>query len=268
MQISNLKKHYGKNVVLEDLTYSISNSCTLILGDNGSGKTTLFKILGGIIKEYSGDIDVKDDVSLLLDEDCLFQFKSGIENIEYFLNKQEEVLALKYAKVFLMDDYISNKVKTYSSGMKKKLSLIISMARDKKTLLLDEPTNYLDVKSVDLLKQILIELKKEKQIIISSHDVAILDDILIDDIALLKNHKLIKINRSIFAYDYYMVKTINPIQKISYEYFMDNDYYVFKVKKDDFNLFSKEMSEYIIKEMTPLSYFHPVYLGDLYEKDN
>ena len=49
---------------------------------------------------------------------------------------------------------------------------------------------------------------------------------------------------------------------------MDNDYYVFKVKKDDFNLFSKEMSEYIIKEMTPLSYFHPVYLGDLYEKDN
>ena len=133
--------------------------------------------------------------------------------------------------------------------------------------MLDEPTNYLDVKSVDLLKQILIELKKEKQIIISSHDVAILDDILIDDIALLKNHKLIKINRSIFAYDYYMVKTVNPILKISYEYFMDNDYYVFKVKKDDFNLFSKEMSEYIIKEMTPLSYFHPIYLGDLYEKD-
>ena len=109
--------------------------------------------------------------------------------------------------------------------------------------------------------------QKEKQIIISSHDVAILDDILIDDIALLKNHKLIKINRSIFAYDYYMVKTVNPILKISYEYFMDNDYYVFKVKKDDFNLFSKEMSEYIIKEMTPLSYFHPIYLGDLYEKD-
>ena len=142
MQINNLSKKYGKNTILNYINYNIEHKCTVILGDNGSGKTTLFKILGGIIKKYDGSIDIKNDSSLLLDDDNLFKYKNGIENIEYFLNELEREKVKKYVDYFLMNDYIGNKVKTYSSGMKKKLSLVISISKDKKNLLLDEPTNY------------------------------------------------------------------------------------------------------------------------------
>lgn len=268
MQINNLSKKYGKNTILNYINYNIEHKCTVILGDNGSGKTTLFKILGGIIKKYDGSIDIKNDSSLLLDDDNLFKYKNGIENIEYFLNELEREKAKKYVDYFLMNDYIGNKVKTYSSGMKKKLSLVISISKDKKNLLLDEPTNYLDIKSVDLLKELLIELKKEKNIIISSHDVAILDDNLIDEILLLKNHSIKKIDKNLFDFDYYKVKTINKIDEISYDYHIENDYYIFKVRKTDFLNFSFALEKYVIKEMIPIDYFDPIYLEDLYEKDN
>ena len=103
MQINNLSKKYGKNTILNYINYNIEHKCTVILGDNGSGKTTLFKILGGIIKKYDGSIDIKNDSSLLLDDDNLFKYKNGIENIEYFLNELEREKAKKYVILFLIN---------------------------------------------------------------------------------------------------------------------------------------------------------------------
>lgn len=267
MQISNLTKKYDKKIVLNDINITFNKSCSLLLGENGSGKTTFFLIVAGIIKKYSGEIDVKDNVSLLLDEPNLFKYKTGIENLDYFLLKEEKAVALEYVSYFSMDNYINSRVSTYSNGMKKKLSLVIALSRNKEILLLDEPTNSLDFSSISLLKELLIKLKENKIVLISSHDIAIYDDRLIDEVYLLKKGKINLIESNLFNYYYYKVKTVNPIEKMSFEFQLLEDNYIFKVPKKEFNEFSKELGQYLIKEMVLVDYFDPIYLGDLYEEN-
>lgn len=267
MQINNISISFGNNIVLDDISYDFSNRCSLLLGENGSGKTTLFKILGGIIKKYNGQISDINNSSLLLDEDCLFKYKTGEENINYFLNDVEINKAMEYVIYFSMEGFIKNKVKTYSSGMKKKLSLVITLARNKEFVLLDEPTNSLDIGSIELLRGLLNKLKEDKHILISSHDISIFDKNLIDDVLLLKNHKLSRINKLLFDFNYYKVKTVKPILKIEYDFFISEDYYIFKVNENQYDDFLLKLGEYTIKELYPIDYFDSLFLGDLYEKD-
>ena len=86
--MNNITKRYGKNIVLDSVSINFVGA-TLIIGENGSGKTTLLKIIAGLIKKYDGNIDYKDNVSILLDQSALFDLKSGEENLLYYLNKDE-----------------------------------------------------------------------------------------------------------------------------------------------------------------------------------
>ena len=156
MLMNKVSKNYKNNQVLNDVEFEFNSGVTLILGDNGSGKTTLLKTLGGFIKKYDGNVECADDASLLLDAPSLYSFKSGKENIFLFLNDEEQKNSEQYINLFNMNDYINKLVKSYSNGMKKKLSLVIALSKNKKYLLLDEPTNSLDIESVGILKNILL----------------------------------------------------------------------------------------------------------------
>ena len=159
-----------------------------------------------------------------------------------------------------MNDFISRKVKTYSNGMKKKLSLVIALSRNKDILILDEPTNSLDYDSVEILKKELIELKKTKKIIISSHDMAIFDMSLIETIYLLKDHKLFKKSLEEFDFKYYKIKALDDISNLDYV-LLDNDgYYYFKVYNNKLEEFSSLMCQYRIIEMIKIEYFNEIYI--------
>ena len=148
--MNKIYKSFNKNIVLDNIEFELSN-CTLILGENGSGKTTLLKILSGITKKYEGSNEIGNESSTLLDSSSLFFFKTGLENLDYFLDKEELANSNKYINLLKMDNYINKRVFKYSNGMKKKLGLVIALSRNKKYLLLDEPTNSLDIESVELL---------------------------------------------------------------------------------------------------------------------
>ena len=266
MQIKNLTKKYRNNSVLNNITVDFSKETTLIIGKNGSGKTTLFKILGGIIKNYNGKIEETDNVSLLLDIDSLFMLKTGMENLEYFLSSEELLNATLLIQYFEINSYVSNIVKTYSSGMKKKLMLVIAFSRNKDVILLDEPTNSLDAYSVDLLKKYLKKIKGKKKVLIASHDISIFDKQLIDEIYMLKNGNLV--TKNVALYDYTIFKIITK-DKIVGKYSpvkttLTASY--FKISNGDIEAFSKYISKFIILHMSPITYLDELYLMEVYNE--
>ena len=257
-------KYYGKKIVIDNVEFNLEKGVTLILGENGSGKTTLLKILAGLIKKYEGYVECGDDVSLLLDSQTLYNFKSGQENIYLFLDKSEQKIASKYISALNMNGYINKMVNSYSNGMKKKLALVIALSKNKKYLLLDEPTNSLDIDSVYLLKKILLDLKEKRVIVIVSHDISIFDIHLIDTIYKIKDSKLVSLSTSDLNYKYYKIKTLNAIFESKYEYESKDGFYYFKILDGQLADFSREISKYLIVEMNQANYLDDIYMRGLY----
>lgn len=260
-----INKSFGKKIIFDDAQFEINSNCILIIGENGSGKTTLMKILSGLIKSYTGECSVKDNSSLLLDSNVLYLSKSGTENIDLFLNETEKMKAKYLINLFQMEDYIDKRCFFYSNGMKKKLSLVIALAKDKKYLLLDEPTNSLDSKSIQILKNYLLEEKKNRVIIIASHDMQIFDKDLIDEIFMIENNKIYSKNLNDYDYEYYRIKTNDEIISSNYEFVKNGDDYIFKINKGELVNFSKEICKYVILEMNMLKPYDEYCLKELYK---
>lgn len=255
-----ITKKYKDNVVINDIDVDFSNPCSLIVGHNGCGKTTLLKIISGLIKEYSGVSDFKDNTSILLDSNTLFLYKNGIDNAKYVLDHDEYLNALKLFSLFDMEKYINKLVKTYSNGMKKKLMLCIALSRKKDVLILDEPTNSLDFNSVEILKSILLDFKKTKKIIIASHDISIFDLKLIDSIFFLNDGKIISKNISDFNFIIFKVKLLEKSNYL-YKYIEKDNYLYFKINKEEEMNFYKYINKFIVLEMSKISFFDEMYLG-------
>ncbi len=261
--MNKITKYFRKKLIFDNIEFEL-NGCSLIIGENGSGKTTLFRILSGLLKNYDGSIETDNNVSLLLDSPNLYLFRTGNENLLYFLDLDEYRKAQKYIEYFHMNSYINKYVKTYSNGMRKKLSLIIAISRNKEYLLLDEPSNSLDSQSIELLKNILVNEKENKKIFIASHDIKMVDINLIDNVFMLKNKKITSLNIKKLDFLYYKVKTINEINETKYEFKIKDGYYIFKVFKDCVNDFSKFISSFNVLEMVKIDLCDSVYMEDLY----
>ncbi len=266
--MNSISKSFGDIVIFDEIEFDFLNKCTLVIGENGSGKTTLMKILSGLTKSYSGKCNIKDKTSLLLDSNMLYLYKSGIENLNLFLNDDEKLEAHRLIELFEMDDYINKRCISYSNGMRKKLSIVIALSRKKDYLLLDEPTNSLDTKTIKVLIDILVERKKHQKIVISSHDMQIFDKKLIDEVFMIKNKKLYSKKLTEYDFDYYKVKTYKEISEFRYKFEQLDDYYIFKINTNDVLTFSKELSEYLILEMIKIEPYDGLYLKELYRWKN
>lgn len=260
-------KKFGNRVVLNEIKTEFPSRCSLIVGENGAGKTTLLKILSGLIKQYKGDFVFNENVSLLLDNNVLFDNKKGFENLEFFLSKEEYFEALKWTRFFTIDYALGKKVKTYSNGMKKRLMFSIAFAKKKEILILDEPTTSLDYDGVKLLKKAIKEIKKDKMIIMSSHDISIVDADIIDDIYELKNGRLYNQNINKYNFKLYKIKTYKEINKFQ-EYLVDKDNKIYKVYDSEKEKFFEQISRFIPMEILELPIVDELYFKELYNEEN
>lgn len=156
------------------------------LGPNGAGKTTTMKMILSLVDPTSGEIFVnKKDIRK--DKDYLSQIGSMIEEPSYYPNLTGYENLLVFQKmvgfdknniwptlelVGLADENNRKKlVKAYSLGMKQRLSLAFALVKKPKILLLDEPTNGLDPAGIHEIRELIVELAKEKglTVFISSH---------------------------------------------------------------------------------------------------
>ncbi|USN45845.1 MAG: ABC transporter ATP-binding protein [Candidatus Woesearchaeota archaeon] len=206
-EIRNLRKSYGKHVVLDDINIKVKAGEILgLIGSSGSGKTTLLNSIIGFIKPDSGEImfrhkthdKKKSDYLSVERHQQLVKTKYGfasqspsfydkltvIENLRYFgslhgLSRLTiETNAQTLLKLMGLEAAESTLAKNLSGGMERRLDISCAMMHDPDVLLLDEPTADLDPilrKHIwDLVKMI---NKKGTSIILASHHLAELEDL-------------------------------------------------------------------------------------------
>ncbi len=181
-----------------------------LLGPNGAGKTTTLRILSTLIKPDTGDAFinghsvvheqdlVRNSIGFLTSELKLEDFFTPNYLFDYFSrlhNVDEETMKARKKKMFErfgIDKFAEVKVGDLSTGMKQKVSLVISLVHDPKVIIFDEPTNGLDVITAKSVTDYLIELKNEgKTIIISTHIFSLVEKIC-DRVGIIINGKMVK----------------------------------------------------------------------------
>ncbi len=174
------------------------------LGPNGAGKSTIIKSTVGIQPITSGRIEIcgydvqsqpieaKSLIGFVPDHYALYEKLSGREYLNYIadiykVSKQDREERLdKYIKLFELEGAIDNKIKTYSHGMKQKITIMAALVHDPKIWILDEPLTGLDPQSIFQVKQCMIEHAKKGNIVFfSSHIIDVVEK-LCDKIAIIK----------------------------------------------------------------------------------
>jgi capsular polysaccharide transport system ATP-binding protein len=181
IRLENISKRYklsdGKiHTVFTALNFEIHPGEKVgVLGQNGAGKSTLIRLISGAEFPTSGIVNRNMSVSWPLAFDAGFQGSlTGIDNIRFicrvYLGNIEKVIT--FVKEFSeLGKFIYEPVKTYSSGMRARLAFAISMAIEFDCFLIDEVMAVGDVRFHDKCNYELFEKRKDRAMIIVSHDV-------------------------------------------------------------------------------------------------
>jgi ABC-type multidrug transport system ATPase subunit len=182
MRITSVSKKLGGKNVLRDISLSLSpGTMHGLIGPNGSGKTTLFRIILGLTPADSGYTEVlgsrnpdeyRRHIGISLGYSGFEPGLSGLDNLRIaaLAGGYREADFGNLVRAFGMEQDIRKKFKNYSSGMKRKISLISALMGNRQVLLLDEPTNELDIESILTLKGILADRRSRGAcILFSSH---------------------------------------------------------------------------------------------------
>ena len=178
-----------RKVAVDNLSFSAYRGEIFgLLGPNGAGKTTTLRMLSTLIRPDSGDAildgcsvvsqpeEVRAKIGFLTSElkledfftpNYLFDFFSQLHGVE---ETEKEKRKKEMFERFGIDKFAEVKVANLSTGMKQKLSLVISLVHDPEIIIFDEPTNGLDVLTARTVTDYLQELRDEgKTIILSTH---------------------------------------------------------------------------------------------------
>lgn len=208
----NYKYEDGK-LALENINMDFNKGRTIgLIGANGSGKSTLFLNIIGVLKPTRGRIDFKRD-KLKYNKKALREYRKKVgivfqdpekqifysrvyDDIAFSLrnlNYSEEDIKIRVAKALDMvkaEDLEKRPSHFLSFGQKKRLAIGGVLVMDQEVLLLDEPTSGLDPQMTKQMKVIIKELKEEKKLIVSSHDMDFIYEIC-DYIYILKDGQII-----------------------------------------------------------------------------
>lgn len=191
--VNNLNKSFGSTTVLQNASLSIDpGEICVLLGKSGSGKTTLLRCIcglesfdsgkiiinGHIVNSYKDILNLKGEIGMVFQNFNLFPHMSVCENITLSpINtlKQNKFYAVENALSLLKELKLENKSNAYpfelSGGQKQRVAIARALALNPKVLCLDEPTSALDSNNIDILKEILYNLKENKRsILIVTHD--------------------------------------------------------------------------------------------------
>lgn len=183
LHLVNYKKSYGSTTVLHIPHLQLEEGIYWLKGENGAGKTTFLKSVAGLIP-FEGDIIVDEInlrnqrmrytkmVSFAEAEPVYPSFLTGYDLMRFYTSTKgsNEDIIKNIIGSLSMQAYLNNEVSTYSSGMLKKLSLLLAFIGEPKLILLDEPFITLDVASVQVLQQLIVtSFQKGNSFIISSH---------------------------------------------------------------------------------------------------
>lgn len=206
----NIEKGEKYKVAVNDLSFVMyKGEIYGLLGPNGAGKTTTLRMLSTLIKPDKGDAyingvsirkepeKIRKMIGFLTSDlklensftpNYLFDYFSSLHGVD---NKTREERKEKLFKRFGIDKFKEVKIGDLSTGMKQKVSIVISLVHDPDFIIFDEPTNGLDVITAKVVTDYLIELKNEgKSILLSTHIFSLVEKIC-DRVGIIINGKMI-----------------------------------------------------------------------------
>ncbi|MFH0800903.1 MAG: ABC-F family ATP-binding cassette domain-containing protein [bacterium] len=171
LQLDDVNKAYGTQVVLQDLNVTISENQKIgVIGRNGAGKSTLCKIVTGHEEQDSGSLHKSPDLRLayLEQQDPYNLDETLIAFLVRYTKKEEWQCAKVAARFQLNNGLLGQEISTLSGGFRTRVKLASMLLMEPNFLILDEPTNYLDLKTLILLEEFLKDFRGG--FLIVSHD--------------------------------------------------------------------------------------------------
>ncbi|WP_342671693.1 ABC transporter ATP-binding protein [Paenibacillus glacialis] len=199
LQVTDLKKNFGKESAVRGLTFQLEQGkCVALLGPNGAGKTTTLRMLAGLLEPSSGEIifgehhsvtDYRKWLGYLPQNPTFYGWMSGQEYIRFAagLSGMEQKEISKRTEAVLakvgLQDAAKRRISGYSGGMKQRLGFAQALVHEPKLLILDEPVSALDPIGRREVINLLREIREETTVLFSTHVLhdaeEICDDILV-----------------------------------------------------------------------------------------
>lgn len=182
IELTDISKAYGDRRLIEDFNYIfLKNDRIGIIGPNGCGKTTLLKIINGIAKPDTGNIDIGQTIRVgyfSQENEYMDESMKVINYIrevgEYITTSDGKITASQMLENFLFEGALQwSKIEKLSGGEKRRLYLLRVLMSAPNVLILDEPTNDLDIQTLTILEDYLDRF--DGIIIVVSHDRYFLD---------------------------------------------------------------------------------------------
>lgn len=212
LKLTHLSKAYNKSAVkaVDDISLELKPGEIFgFLGPNGAGKTTTIKMITGILSYEEGEIEVcgidlkrdsiaaKKNIGYVSDNDVIYDKLTGKEYIDFLADiygvdvETRKARAEKMLKIFNLTDAFNSPIKTYSHGMKQKISIIGALIHNPKLWVLDEPMMGLDPQSAYELKELMKQHCKEGNTVFFSTHVLEVAEKLCDRVAIIVKGKIV-----------------------------------------------------------------------------
>lgn len=201
INVSNLKFSYTpeRSISFPDFSLNKGEHC-LLLGESGSGKTTLLHVLGGLLRGYSGTVQLAGTELASLSESALDKFRG--KNIGFIFQRNHLISALSVEKNVIMSPYlagvtidhkhaeevlaelglgekIKSSVREISQGQAQRVAIARAVMNHPAVILADEPTSALDDKNCERVISLLLDVatRNNSTLVVATHDQRLKDKI-------------------------------------------------------------------------------------------
>ena len=253
LKIENVSKSYGDKKVVDNINIELNNPGVFgLLGTNGAGKTTTIRMLLGILKKDEGKISwngkevTRKNVNFgyLPEERGIYPKTKIYDQLMYFaklkgMRQEEADKQINYwMKRLEVEEYKNMTAEKLSKGNQQKIQFITAVVHDPDLVVLDEPFSGLDPVNTELIRNIILELiEKQKYIIMSAHQMSVVEELCTNILILNKGKTVLQGNLTEIKNTY----PANKVLLITKENIED------RIKEASLSILLKKENEYEVK---------------------
>ncbi|MBX8631791.1 MAG: ABC transporter ATP-binding protein [Thermoplasmata archaeon] len=208
LSVRNLTIRYGERTAVEDLSFDVHPGKIYgLLGPNGAGKTSTLKAILGLVEKSSGRAfvygkDVRDDpvyvknrIGVVLESPVLFDSLTPNEFMEFVasIRKVDNRGRIEHlVNAFGLQEYMETPIASLSMGNRQKTTIVAALMSEPPLLLLDEPFNGLDIRSVKIFKELILNhVRRGNSVLFSTHILDVVEKIC-DEVGILNNGRMVE----------------------------------------------------------------------------